>query len=112
MSERSPRQQEHRSFLPLLSEHLSEYLREARITVSSQTRPLWHSTERSLLEQLAPPSRWNAAPLNTLRHKRGSRPQALDILFPGRQLVYFHFNRRLCDKFNRRPFNRGSDNFN
>src|SRR3989338_2946351 len=53
MSERSPRQQEHRSFLPLLSEHLSEYLREERITVSSQTRPLWHSTERALPEPQA-----------------------------------------------------------
>src|SRR3989338_7965011 len=53
MSERSPRQQEHRSFLPLLSEHLSEYLREERITVPSQTRPLWHSTERALPEPQA-----------------------------------------------------------
>src|SRR3989338_8501896 len=70
------------------------------------------NNDDSVLEQLAPASRGNAAPLNTLRHKRGSRSQALDTLFPWRQLVYFHFNRRLCNKFNRRPFNRGSDHFN
>src|SRR3989339_523852 len=53
MSEHSPRQQEHHIFPPSPSEHLSEYLREERITAPSQTRPSLPSTERASLERQA-----------------------------------------------------------
>src|SRR3989344_449193 len=53
MSAHSPRQQEHHIFPPSPSEHLSEYLREERITAPSQTRPSLPSTERASLERQA-----------------------------------------------------------
>src|SRR3989344_5655639 len=53
MSEPSPRPPEHRSFLPLLSEHLLEYLREEPTLQLSQTQLLFPSTERALPEPQA-----------------------------------------------------------